>query len=86
MSKSNDSFAILHRDDMDAMLHRIEWTTLLYFAAMFVTLECLERLRLVHWLSEQTIKLISTSDNEQVQLVFAIVILMWVSDSRANHL
>lgn len=64
---------------MDALLHRIEWTTLLFFACMFVTLECLERLRLIHWFSEQTIHLISTSDNENVQLVFAIVIVMWVS-------
>lgn len=69
----------LHRDDMDALMHRIEWTTLLFFAAMFVTLECLERLRLIHWFSEQTINLISTSDNENVQLVFAIIIVIWVS-------
>lgn len=64
---------------MDALMHRLEWTTLLFFASMFVTLECLERLRLIHWFSEQTINLISTSDNESVQLVFAIIILMWVS-------
>lgn len=68
-----------NRDDMDALMHRIEWTTLLFFAAMFVTLECLERLRLVQWFSVQTIRLISISDNENVQLVFAIIILLWVS-------
>lgn len=64
---------------MDAIMHRIEWTTLLFFAAMFVTLECLERLRLIHWFSQQTISLISTSDNEKIQLAFAIIVLIWVS-------
>lgn len=83
ISKSDDLLTLIHRDDMDALMHRIEWTTLLFFAAMFVTLECLERLRLIHWFSEQTIKLISTSDNEHVQLVFAIVILIWVSRNRS---
>lgn len=69
----------MNRDDFDTLVHRIEWTTLLFFAAMFVTLECLERLRLIHWFSEQTIKLISTSDNENIQLACAIVVVMWVS-------
>lgn len=64
---------------MDALMHRIEWTTLLFFAAMFVTLECLERMRLIQWFSEQTIGLISTFDNEQVKLTLAIVVLLWVS-------
>lgn len=64
---------------MDALMHRIEWTTLLFFASMFVTLECLERLRLIHWFSEQTINLISTSENENTQLACAIFIVLWVS-------
>lgn len=64
---------------MDALMNRIEWTTLLFFAAMFVTLECLERLGLIHWFSEQTIRLISSSDDENVQLIYAIVIVMGVS-------
>lgn len=64
---------------MDLIMHRIEWTTLLFFAAMFVTLECLERLGLVHWFSEHTINLISASDNENTQLATAIIVLVWVS-------
>lgn len=64
---------------MDTLLHRIEWSTLLFFAAMFIQLECLERLRLISWFSQQTINLITLSDDPDVQLVFAIIILMWVS-------
>lgn len=63
---------------MDAILHRIEWSTLIFFGATFVMLECLERLRLVEWLSDQTISIISASENETVQLAFAILILLWV--------
>ncbi|XP_055303075.1 P protein-like [Sitodiplosis mosellana] len=70
---------IAEKDDMDALMHRIEWTTLLFFAAMFVTLECLERLRLLHWFNEQTINLISTFDDANVRLAFAIVIVIWLS-------
>lgn len=68
-----------NRDDFDTLVHRIEWTTLLFFAAMFVTLECLERLGLIHWFSEQTISVISASNNPNVQLICAIIILLWVS-------
>lgn len=62
-------------------MHRIEWSTLLFFAAMFIQLECLERLRLITWFSQQTISLITLSDDPDVQLTFAIIILMWVSQS-----
>lgn len=71
----------LYRDDMDTLMHRIEWSTLLFFAAMFIQLECLERLRLISWFSQQTISLITLSDDPNVQLTFAIIILMWVSQS-----
>lgn len=70
---------------MDIIMHRIEWTTLLFFAAMFVTLECLERLGLVHWFTEHTINLISASDNEKTQLIIAIVVLVWVC-SQVHHI
>lgn len=64
---------------MDTLLHRIEWSTLLFFAAMFIQIECLERLRLISWFSQQTINLILLTDDQNVQLAFAIIILMWVS-------
>lgn len=69
---------------MDTLLHRIEWSTLLFFAAMFIQLECLERLRLISWFSQQTINLITLSDDPDIQLVFAIIILMWVSQRKTD--
>lgn len=70
---------------MDTLMHRIEWSTLLFFAAMFIQLECLERLRLISWFSQQTINLITLSDDPDVQLTFAIIILMWVSQSSVAY-
>lgn len=67
---------------MDELMHRIEWTTLLFFAAMFVTLECLERLRLIQWIGEQTKHMILSVDNENAQLALAIIIILWV---RCNY-
>lgn len=63
---------------MDAMMHRMEWTTLLFFAAMFVTMECLERLGLISWIGEQTKKIILSIENEDAQLAVAIIIILWV--------
>lgn len=69
---------IADKNDMDALMHRIEWTTLLFFAAMFVMLECLERLRLIQWFSDQSVNLILASDNKTVQLISAVVVILWV--------
>lgn len=66
------------RDNMDALMHRIEWATLLFFAAMFVTLECLDRLRLIQWIGEQTMNIILLATNEKSQLTIAILVVLWV--------
>lgn len=66
---------------MDALMHRIEWTTLLFFAAMFVTMECLERLGLISWIGEQTKNIILAVGNEDAQLAVAIIIILWVCPS-----
>lgn len=63
---------------MDALMHRIEWTTLLFFAAMFVTLECLDRLRLIQWIGEQTMDIILLATDEKSQLAIAILVVLWV--------
>lgn len=63
---------------MDALMHRIEWTTLLFFAATFVTMECLDRLGLIVWIGEQTKNVILSVSNEKAQLAVAIIIILWV--------
>ena len=63
---------------MDALMHRIEWTTLLFFAATFVTMECLDRLGLIVWIGEQTKNVVLSVSNEKAQLAVAIIIILWV--------
>lgn len=63
---------------MDALMHRIEWTTMLFFAAMFVTMECLARLGLINWIGKQSEMIIQTV-GEDYRLAIAIIIILWVS-------
>ena len=66
------------RDDMDAILHRVEFSTLLFFAAMFVLMEAVERMGFINWIGsgcEDIIKSVS----KDYRLAAAIIIIMWVS-------
>lgn len=69
---------ITFRDDMDSLMHRIEWTTLLFFAAMFIIMESLERLGLINWIGKQTEQLILSVD-ESYRLAVAIILILWIS-------
>lgn len=66
------------RQNLDTLLERIEWTTLLFFASMFITMECLARLGLIAWIGKQTETLILCVENRDAQLAMAIVIVLWV--------
>jgi P protein len=63
---------------MDAILSRVEWPTLLFFAAMFVLMEAVARLGLITWVGRITETLI-LSVSEKYQLAVAIIIILWVS-------
>uniref|UniRef100_A0A1B0FAW3 Citrate transporter-like domain-containing protein n=1 Tax=Glossina morsitans morsitans TaxID=37546 RepID=A0A1B0FAW3_GLOMM len=69
---------ILNRDDMDQLMHRIEWTTLLFFAAMFVMMECVERLGLFNWIGQLTEYIILCVDKRN-RLAMSIFIILWMS-------
>lgn len=64
---------------MDTLMHRIEWTTMLFFATMFVTMECLARLGLITWIGDQTKNIMLSVANENARLAVGIVIILWVS-------
>jgi P protein len=63
---------------MDAILSRVEWPTLLFFAAMFVLMEAVARLGLITWVGSITETLI-LSVSEKYQLAVAIILILWVS-------
>lgn len=66
------------RQDMEAVLARVEWSTLLFFAALFVLMEALSILGLIEWIGSQVENLI-LSVGEDNRLTIAILIILWVS-------
>lgn len=69
---------ISDRDDMDAILHRVEWPTLLFFAAMFVLMEAVERMGFIAWIGSGTESLIK-GVSKDYRLAVAVTIILWVS-------
>ncbi|XP_075901657.1 P protein [Nelusetta ayraudi] len=64
--------------DFEIILHRVEWATLLFFAALFVLMEALAQLQLIDYVGEQTALLIKAVPEDQ-RLAIAIILVMWVS-------
>lgn len=65
---------------MEAVLARVEWSTLLFFAALFVLMEALSELGLIDWIGRQTENVI-LSVGEESRLAVAILIILWVKNS-----
>lgn len=66
------------REDMEAVLARVEWSTLLFFAALFILMESLAVLGLIEWIGKQTESVILAC-SEESRLAVAILIILWVS-------
>nr|AOW69282.1 pink-eyed dilution-like protein [Choanoeca perplexa] len=64
--------------DFDSLLERIEWGTLLFFAALFILMEALAELGLIDWIGTQTSDLIKAVPDES-RLSVAIVLILWIS-------
>ncbi|XP_019484449.1 PREDICTED: P protein [Hipposideros armiger] len=64
--------------DFEIILHRVEWATLLFFAALFVLMEALAHLHLIEYVGEQTALLIKVVPEDR-RLAAAIVLVVWVS-------
>lgn len=64
--------------NLDAILQRVEWITLIFFGAMFITMECLARLGLIKWIGKQTEEIILLVGKDY-RLALAIIIVLWVS-------
>ncbi|GLV36913.1 hoepel1 [Carabus blaptoides fortunei] len=66
------------RDDMEAVFARVEWSTLLFFASLFILMEALSRLGLIDWIGQQTQAIIMSVGPES-RLAVAIILILWVS-------
>ncbi|KAJ8688448.1 hypothetical protein QAD02_024243 [Eretmocerus hayati] len=65
-------------EDLDGVMARVEWSTLLFFAALFVLMEALTKLGLIAWIGKRT-ELVIMSVNEESRLAAAILLILWVS-------
>ncbi|XP_022703171.1 P protein-like isoform X2 [Varroa jacobsoni] len=65
-------------EELEGVFGRVEWTTLLFFAALFVVMEALTELKLLQFIGDQTEDWICAVDEEH-RLVVGIVIITWVS-------
>ncbi|XP_033212029.1 P protein-like [Belonocnema kinseyi] len=65
-------------EDLEGLMARVEWSTLLFFASLFVLMEALSRMGLLAWIGKQT-EIVILSVNEESRLAVAILLILWVS-------
>lgn len=71
------------REDLESVIAHVEWTTLLFFAALFILMEALAELGLIAWIGTQTENVI-LAVSEEARLAVAILIILWVISASTN--
>lgn len=64
--------------ELESIIARVEWSTLLFFASLFVVMEALEELKFLWWIGQLTKNAINYFSDEH-KLLAAIIIILWVS-------
>lgn len=65
-------------EELESIISRVEWSTLIFFAALFVVMEALAELKFLWWIGQLTQNYIN-SVPENHRLLVAIIIFVWVS-------
>ena len=66
------------RHHLEGPLEKVEWTTLIFFAGLFVLIHSLQHLGVINWIGDQVESAIGFFSTEY-QFVAALVIILWVS-------
>ena len=69
---------VTDRHDLEEPLEKVEWTTLIFFAGLFVLIHSLQHLGVISWIGDQVEAAIVSFD-EEYRFVAALVIILWVS-------
>ena len=69
---------VTDRHDLEEPLEKVEWTTLILFAGLFVLIHSLQHLGVISWIGDQVEAAIVSFD-EEYRFVAALVIILWVS-------
>ncbi|KAI1301636.1 P protein [Halotydeus destructor] len=64
--------------ELESIINRVEWSTLIFFASLFIVMEVLEELRFLSWIGQLTESAINSFSDEN-KLLAAIIIILWVS-------
>nr|CAD7397340.1 unnamed protein product [Timema poppensis] len=64
--------------NMEGILARVEWSTLIFFASLFILMEALSQLGMINWIGAQAENIILLVGKDY-QLAMAIFIILWVS-------
>ena len=65
--------------DIEEVLEKVEWGTLMFFASLFILMEGLGELGLISFIGDNTAKLIEGAPEGKARLAAAIVLIVWVS-------
>lgn len=69
---------LANKPDMDAILDHVEWSTLLFFAGLFVLVEAVSEMGLIDSVGELTASIIISVD-EKHRVVTSIMLVLWIS-------
>ncbi|MCS5526024.1 MAG: ArsB/NhaD family transporter [Candidatus Poseidoniaceae archaeon] len=71
---------VTDRHELEEPLEKVEWSTLIFFAGLFVLIHSLQHLGVIDWIGNQVISGIQLFPaDEKSRLVAALVIILWVS-------
>ena len=71
---------VTDRHELEEPLEKVEWSTLIFFAGLFVLIHSLQHLGVIDWIGNQVISGIQLfPDDEKSRLIAALVIILWVS-------
>jgi len=66
------------KKDLGEILERVEWNVMLFLASLFVLTEVLHELGLIHWVGEQTMKVLKRVDESHHTMV-GMLLILWLS-------
>ncbi|XP_030561525.1 P protein-like [Drosophila novamexicana] len=69
---------LANKRNIHSVLESVEWSTLLFFASLFVFIEACAELGLIDWVGDRTIAIIVGVD-EKHRLITAIILVLWIS-------
>lgn len=71
---------VTDRHELEEPLEKVEWSTLIFFAGLFVLIHSLQHLGVIDWIGNQVISgILLFPADETSRLVAALVIILWVS-------